>query len=168
MKHLKTYENIEFDVEKELEKGRKILEETKKNKKELSKIFIEKLADFTQTIYPEINVKVEDEKGYIYNRCNIHIKNIRKIIPERMSDSLDWLTIEIGNWDLTVHFPIRYNEISFLSDVNKYLMPIIKQYQTNNDHEWIFALEYKNIQKIIDEISIKDFEIHQHVNKYNL
>lgn len=174
MKHLKTFENLADDILRQngvdVDKLRKKEIDTKEQKKKLTKDIIKKIVKFVETVYPECEIKIKKKDGlYSFDKeYKIDIHNIRKIIPERMSDELDWLQVERSSWDITFHFPIRYNEKSFLPDINKYLMPIIKQYQTNNDHKWIFCVEYKDIEKIIDEISIEEFRIHQQADKYNL
>ncbi len=165
MKHLKLFEDI-YDELEELKKKEIQIGE---NKKDITNNYINKIVDFVQTIYPELDVEVQNKKGTFHFDMfySINLNNTSKILPGRISDDLEWLQIKRNNWGISTHFPIRHNELNFLDSVNKYLMPIFKKYQ-NNNHKWIFSVEYEDIPKIMDEISIEDFELYQQANKYNL
>jgi len=149
----------------------KLCEGISEHEKTLVKKLVKTITNFIQEIYPEFGVNVESIKTKKYGddkRYLIELTNVGNVLTNRNSSDLDWLEIERDMFDVTIHFPIRWDEDDFLDTVNIYLMPIIKKFQTNNDHEYIFVIKYKDIQKIIDEISIEEFRLHQETDKYNL
>lgn len=144
---------------------------------ELQNLVIGTFVNFAGKLYPdskfEVKEKSDDLKLVIWE--NIEELGIKRL-NSRFLNQFVWFSIENRFNAVSVGFDpiysidgvsgLLYNELIEL-DINKFLIDIVTKYKYIGNLSAL-TVENKDIQKMLDEITLEDYEIYTDANKYNL
>ena len=134
--------------------------------------FIITLRKFIRSIYPEVE-SFTSKKHWVHStEIIIVLDNIETMNIERFNrvgiKKIEWLSVDESLFNITIRFKDLLDYEVDDSTLCQFLINIFKKYQKNNNHNYIFVIEHKDIQNVIDEITSENYELFSDAEKYNL
>jgi hypothetical protein len=139
--------------------------------KKLTESLIITLRKFIHSLYPEVESTIIKKKWAHSIENFIILDNIKPMNIERFNnrniEKYAWISVDKNLFNITIKFKDLLDyEVDKLT-ICQFLVNIFKKYQTNK-HGYIFVIEHKNIQKVINEITLENYELFSDTEKYNL
>ena len=160
MKYIKTFEYENPDLKELLAK---------------KKLLVDTFINLAQHVYPKSNfiIKDLDNNDLSNDGYSIMWENIEELGIERLNSrnikSFKWITVK-GYLSIEIGFAgynfLMDDEVTRL-EINKYLIDIIYKYRWTGNFRAL-TINKKDVQNIIDDISIDDFEMILYSKKYNI